>query len=169
MHLCNTNNHLKFTAMKTKILIITALVFAGILFTSCQKDNALLEDNATEQSFVVNNPGERDIEPETFLDFKLRLTNYPEPFYRCTTIEYELPYPANVKLEVCCQSDVSQYAANILVNEAQRQGIHRVEFNSCNLPVGEFIVYLTIDHRTISRTITKIDAIDTHSNPVLEQ
>ena len=155
--------------MKTKILVITALLLGGLIFSSCQKDNSLSGDIVPEQSFVVNNMNERDTEPEEYLDYDFRLTNYPEPFYRCTTIEYELPYPADVSMKVCCEAGDSQYAETILVNDRQRQGIHRVEFNSCNLPAGKFIVYLTVDQRTIARTINKIGLVGTECEISLEQ
>jgi hypothetical protein len=155
--------------MKTKVLAITVLLLGGLMFSSCQKDNSLIVDNVQEQSFTANNIADRDIDPEVFPYYELRLTNYPEPFYRCTTIEYELPSPALVELKVCCESDYSQYADAVLVSGMQRRGIHTIEFNSCNLPVGEFIVYLTVDNRRMTRTITKIGEVDTEIDNLLEQ
>ncbi len=35
--------------MKTKILIISSLIIGGLLFSSCQKDNALIEETSFEQ------------------------------------------------------------------------------------------------------------------------
>lgn len=154
--------------MKTKILIVTALLFGGLLFTSCQKDNVLLEDNATAQTLNANST-ERDIEPEEYLEPRLRLTNYPEPFYSCSTIEYELSQSALIELKVCCQSGDSQYTESVLVSGMQRRGIHTAEFNSCNLPVGEFAVYLNVDNRSIRMTMHKIGVVDTACEIFLEQ
>lgn len=155
--------------MKTKILAITVLLLGGLIFTSCQKDNALIVDNVQEQSFTANNVAERDIDPEVYPDYDLRLTNYPEPFYRCTTIEYELPHQAFVELRVCCESDSYAGPDTVLEFGMQRRGVHTVEFNSCNLPVGEFTVYLRADKRIIKRTITKIGAVDTANENLFEQ
>lgn len=155
--------------MKTKILVLTALLSGGLLFTSCQKDNSLSGDLVPEQSFTLNNIEERDVEPEEFLDYDLRLTNYPEPFYRCTTIEYELPHSANIEIRVCCQSVTYQDAQSILFSGMQRRGVHTVEFNSCNKPAGEYVVYLNVDNRSIRMTMNKIGAVDTECENPLEQ
>ena len=72
--------------MKTKILVLAVLLFGGLLFTSCQKDDALLENKATENQYVKDN----FIEDEAESTLSFNLHNYPDPFNATTTIEYRM-------------------------------------------------------------------------------
>lgn len=127
--------------MKTKILVITALVFGGFILASCQKDNALLEDTATNQTIMKDNyvPNESLI----------NLRSYPEPFVNCVTIEYHISRTSFVELFVY-PNDSEKIIR--LIHGFQLKGDHTVVFNACNLPCYEYTAELRINN--IVHTIT---------------
>jgi len=135
--------------MKTKILVLAALLFGGLLFTSCQKDDALLEDNATEQLNVKDNFVDDHLSQWAFT-----LGNYPDPFCYSTTIEYHLPQSAFVELYVNPPGVVRKI---VLVNEFQRKGVHKFKFIPRGLPNGQYIVYLKAGNRYTKDIMTKGD------------
>jgi len=142
--------------MKTKILMLTVLLFGGLLFTSCQKDDALLEDTATEQSYIKDN-FIQDEQQGSVLGYNLH--NYPDPFNSTTTIEYYLPCCTFVNLSVY-QSDISQLSDMILVNGRQEMGIHTFEFDASELPDGVYFVELKVGNKVCRETMTKDSDID---------
>ncbi len=64
------------------------------------------------------------------------LQNYPNPFNPSTTICYDVPNSAQVKLSVY---DVLGREVATLVNEHQRAGQYSVTFNARNLPSGAYL------------------------------
>jgi hypothetical protein len=66
--------------------------------------------------------------------------NYPNPFNPSTTIEYDLPKPANVRIEVY---NIAGQKIQILLNKKISAGSHHVEFNTQNLSSG--IYYYRIE------------------------
>ena len=61
--------------------------------------------------------------------------NYPNPFNPATTIQYHLPLPARVSIEIF--DDIGRLVTR-LVNEYQAAGIHRVSWNAANQPSGVY-------------------------------
>ena len=141
--------------MKTKVLVLATLLLGGFIFTSCQKDNALLEDNATGQSFAKENYSEdQDLEPV----WVYQLRNFPDPFNISTTIEYKLARTAFVKL-IVFQSN-SRWK-KVLVKEIQSKGTQTVEFDASGLPAGEYIAEVRVGNKVLTETMLKInDDID---------
>ena len=144
--------------MKTKVLVLVTLLLGGFIITSCQKDNALLEDTAAGQSLVKDNEtgGHESV-------WVYSLQNYPDPFYFSTTIEYKLARTAFVKLIV--------YKSNsrwkkVLVRELQQKGTQTVVFDAAGLPAGEYIARVKVGNKVLKETMVKInitfgkDAID---------
>lgn len=132
--------------MKTKILVFTALLIGGLIFTSCKKDNELLNDN----SYALNDAKTTSDTPDTvWVDI---MTNYPDPFYGSTTIEYRLDRMTWVKLSV--YSENSGFGT-ILVHEIQEKGIHTYNFGAAGLEPGDYIAELKINNKIVKEVMTK--------------
>lgn len=135
--------------MKTKLFVLTAMFIGGLLFSSCQKDNALLEDNAfsKDQTMIEStiDPGPSPVEQDP-------LKNYPDPFLNTTTIEYVLNKNAWVKLSV---NNDETGLVQILVNGLQARGVHYIEFNSSGMPAGVYEAQLTIGDKVFRELMTK--------------
>ncbi len=140
--------------MKTKVLVLATLLLGGFIFTSCQKDNALLEDNATGQSFAKDNYSEEQDQEEPVWVYQLH--NYPDPFITATTIEYKLTRTAFVKLIVF--SSDSRWK-KVLVKEIQSKGTQTVEFDATGLPAGEYIAEVRVGPKVLTDAMIKINGI----------
>lgn len=132
--------------MKTKILVLATLLLGGLIFTSCQKDNTLFNDNLQEQNAYKVDPGDT-----IWLDL---LRNYPDPFNSSTTIEYRVTQPQLIKLTV---RSVGSEFATVLVNEEKEKGIHKILYSGKGLPVGEYLLELTIGGKIAIETMTKVN------------
>ncbi len=74
--------------------------------------------------------------------------NYPNPFNPSTTIRYELPVSANVRLSV--YNMLGQEVA-VLVNGVRPSGVSTVQFDASNLSSGIYVYRLTSGTETITR------------------
>lgn len=79
--------------------------------------------------------------------------NYPNPFNPSTRIEYALPEPANVQLEVF--NMIGERMA-ILVNEDQTPGWHEVRFDAGSLASGVYFYKIRAGNYTEIRKMTLI-------------
>lgn len=139
--------------MKAKFLTITVLLLGGLIFTSCQKDNALFEDTATEQALMKDNYEEdKDVG-----EFKIEFKNYPEPFATRTTIQYYVSRSSFVELNVRATDSKKNMR---LVREYQRKGVHKVVFNAIHLPSGEYTAELKINGAVFCITMNKANNVD---------
>ena len=66
--------------------------------------------------------------------------NYPNPFNPSTTIKFELPQSAIVRLSVY---DMLGREVSVLVNERRNAGVHEVKFDGSNLASGVYFYRLT--------------------------
>lgn len=82
-------------------------------------------------------------------DFSITAT-YPNPFNASTTIEYALPTPAHVTLDVI---DITGRNVRTLLDAEQPAGQHRLTFDADDLPSGLYFVRLTAPGRTDTRKI----------------
>ncbi|MBK6911742.1 MAG: T9SS type A sorting domain-containing protein [bacterium] len=82
-------------------------------------------------------------------DFTITGT-YPNPFNASTTIEYALPTPAHVTLDVI---DITGRNVRTLLDSEQPAGLHRLTFDANGLPSGLYFVRLTAPGRTDARKI----------------
>ena len=71
-------------------------------------------------------------------DFQLN-QNFPNPFNPSTIIEFALPEPAHVRMEVY---DLAGHSILTLLNEYQSAGIHRVQFDAGGLASGIYFYRL---------------------------
>ncbi len=89
-------------------------------------------------------PPDRSI-PNLIPDNYVMYQNYPNPFNSFTTIRYELPDPAFVKLIVY---DVLGGEVKRLVNEEKPAGRYSVQFDANNLSSGVYFYKISFDNQS---------------------
>ena len=77
--------------------------------------------------------------------------NYPNPFNPSTAIEYEIPTPQHVRLEVFAATGRS---VGVLVDGIRPAGTHTVRFDADNLPSGLYVYRLQANGETLTRKMT---------------
>ena len=111
-------------------------------------------NNAQEQSynfeitgkplFITFDPGKKILKDKkgdeifTFIDYRL-LQNYPNPFNPSTTIEYYIGKHDDVRIVVY---DITGREVAVLMNDKQKAGNYRIEFNAGSLPSGVYLYKL---------------------------
>ena len=143
--------------MKTKLFLITSLIFAGIIFSSCQKDNELTAEKSFEDSAL---PGDRP-EP-ALIDFgglsdiydEIEIMNYPDPFVDETKIVYFLNKDTFVRLNV---HEVNSGRVTPLFEGVQPRGRHVVLFDAKGQLPGIYIAELFTDAYTAKEVMIKVD------------
>lgn len=65
--------------------------------------------------------------------------NYPNPFNASTTINYSLPYPGNVKLDIY---DILGRKVETLIEKQQQAGYHHVIWNAKDISTGMYFYKL---------------------------
>jgi hypothetical protein len=80
----------------------------------------------------------------------LLLQNYPNPFNPSTTIKYELPKSAEVRLSVF---DLLGREVSVLVNERKDAGVHEIKFDGSNLASGVYFYRLKAGDFTQSKRL----------------
>lgn len=156
-------------------LIIMLITFLGVSFpTSAQmvisSGGGFLENTAVSLEFtagdvIVGNFSNSSIQitggfvgigssvvvsnaPEVDLPTKFGLSqNYPNPFNPTTVINYDVPRPANIKLDVFNSIGVK---VATLVSDSKPAGSHTINFSANNLSSGMYFYRLTADGSTIS-------------------
>jgi|GEM_PF-6039414 len=76
------------------------------------------------------------------------LQNYPNPFNPSTTISFQLSEAGYVKLKVY---DILGRKIITLVDGRQSVGMHKINFNSNNLPSGIYIYIITANKKSLTR------------------
>ena len=103
-------------------------VFASALRAGGGRLYAIGEETAVEQHGKFNLPQE----------FHLG-QNYPNPFNPQTSIEYEIPQNAKVKLTV---RDVLGRKVAVMVDKRQQAGAHKVVWDAAHVPSGVYVYTL---------------------------
>lgn len=145
--------------MKTKILIIASLICGGMIFTSCQKDNSLIEETSFDQ-MTLNQETPDSPKASTFGDLHDpgpigidMITNFPDPFKLGTTISYIVPEKyTRVRLSV--HKNSSEFVV-LLVNEFKSPGQYQVKFDASGLPAGKYTAILNIGGVVYKEEMTK--------------
>ena len=84
--------------------------------------------------------------PDTFT----LLPCYPNPFNAMTTIRYDLPTDARVRLSVF---NATGQKVETLLNEHQAAGAHQTVFSGNRYPTGGYIIHIAADQFTAARKI----------------
>ncbi len=79
--------------------------------------------------------------------------NYPNPFNPETNIDFELPRPAFVELEVF---DITGRKVQTLTSEFYRLGSYSIPFDAAGLSSGIYIYRLRIDDVVLTRKMTLV-------------
>ncbi|NQV36995.1 MAG: T9SS type A sorting domain-containing protein [Candidatus Marinimicrobia bacterium] len=82
--------------------------------------------------------------PEKFLLYQ----NYPNPFNPVTTLRYELPKQAHVKLSIF---DLLGREVAVLVNSFQVPGVREIQFDASDLTSGMYLYRLTYNNSSITK------------------
>jgi len=110
--------------------------------------------NSTEQilspAFSIGNwidDGATPVEEKPSLPTKFALyQNYPNPFNPTTTIQFDIPYMADVNLVLY---DILGRKVKNLINENRSAGRYTMQFNGSDLASGVYLLRLTDGHNTI--------------------
>jgi hypothetical protein len=95
--------------------------------------------------FLFNETDISDIDEndsELITSYKLE-QNYPNPFNPITTIQYQIPKDGLVRLQIF---DILGQKVTTLVNEINKRGRYKIEFNATNLSSGIYFYRLTADN-----------------------
>lgn len=131
--------------MKTKLFFLAALVFAGVMFSSCTKDNSLMDEASLQQTETLKT----NWTPDPGAIGNDMITNVPDPFTKYTTIKYIVRKPAKVSLAVYFGN--GQELVCVLVREENHMpGMYSVKFDASGLPFGKYIARLTISASGLS-------------------
>ena len=115
-----------------------------------------LESGLLQENFPVwgTCPEPNSINPGDTLPSAFALDqNYPNPFNPTTTIRYDLPESAEVRLEVY---NVMGQRVAVLVNAGQTAGSHSVSFDASNLASGVYHYRLQSGNEMLTRKMTLI-------------
>ncbi|MBI9070698.1 MAG: aryl-sulfate sulfotransferase [Melioribacteraceae bacterium] len=96
-------------------------------------------------------------ETESIMEFNLK-QNYPNPFNPATTIEYTLPnvetrHASSLRLELF---DILGRKIKTLVNEYQKPGNYKIEFDASYLASGIYIYQLNYEEYSVSKKMLLI-------------
>jgi hypothetical protein len=105
---------------------------------------------ASKRSWIFDVTTDVDQDKKTIIGYKLN-QNFPNPFNPQTTISYELPFNAYVKLIVY---DILGNEVEILINEFQYAGTYDVNFKAKSLSSGIYYYRLTVMETEKSNGIT---------------
>ena len=92
-------------------------------------------------------------EPETIPTQLTLFQNYPNPFNPATTINFTLPQPQNVHLEVF---NVLGRSVHVLANHPFEAGRHEVMFDAKDLPSGIYVYRLKAGNTVITKKMNLI-------------
>ena len=127
------------------------------------KNYSFVDDNVTAGTYSyrlkqIDNDGQfeysKTIEVDLGTPKKFELSqNYPNPFNPSTTINYNLPEAANVKLIIY---NILGQEIKTLVKEFKEAGVHTVNFNASELNSGLYIYKIEAGSFTQTRKMTLI-------------
>lgn len=147
--------------MKTKTLVIGCLIFLGLISMSFTTEKETTIISQTDQQELVTNYLilYDDVDDDIISSEMVKITNYPDPFFTTTTIEYELKKTSYVRLYVNNVDGTVTY----LVFGLQSRGIYKVPYNTSGKKSGKYVAVLITDYVTVTEEMTKIGFID-HKN-----
>ncbi len=127
------------------------------------KSYSFVDDKVSSGKFSyrlkqIDNDGQFEYSKTIEVDFgapkKFELSqNYPNPFNPTTTISYNLPEAANVKLTIF---NLLGQEIKTLVNEFKEAGVHTLNFNASELNSGLYIYKLQAGSQVQTKKMTLI-------------
>lgn len=139
--------------MKSFALIVATLICAGLMLTSCQKDNSVAPDNSFSQSLDIQNPdGKVDPKPSD-LPMIDPISNYPDPFTETTTIQFRVTTGTKVSLIV--YNELGERMA-VLVGQYLPPGEYRTVYNAKDCPCGKYRAVLQMGTVEAVEDMTKV-------------
>ena len=127
------------------------------------KDYSFVDDNVNAGTYSyrlkqIDNDGQFEYSKEVEIGLtapdKFELSqNYPNPFNPSTTINYNLPEAANVKLIIY---NILGQEVKTLVNGFKEAGVHTINFNASELNSGLYIYKIEAGSFTQTRKMTLI-------------
>ncbi len=102
-------------------------------------------------AFYIRVSGSSDVGAEAELPTEFALhQNYPNPFNPATTIQYDLPQSANVRLSLYNTLGQEVLA---LIDEHQAAGTHRYTLSAHALPSGTYYYHLTANNISLTKKL----------------
>ncbi len=148
-----------------------SLALAGGIGTDYLKSILILRYNIKLATLVFNlfvdnmtSGGEFDYtpppsQPRVLPEHYLLSQNYPNPFNPTTTIKYELPKAAYVRLVVY---DILGREVKVLVDEQKEAGSYTVRFDGSDLPSGVYFYRITFtnsDSKLVNDNLSKVNKL----------
>jgi hypothetical protein len=128
--------------MKTRIILIASLLFAGFVLSSFQ-DGKVDETSKTTTKALETKEVQKTAAVIGFNDnyFSNLIRHYPDPFVNSTNIEFYVPKSDWVTLEVINMTE--RYVIR-LVSEFKDRGYYRVFFDGREHPPGRYRIELHV-------------------------
>lgn len=79
------------------------------------------------------------------------IVNYPNPFIGSTTVQYELAFEANVKIEIY---DMQGHKITQVINQQQLEGPHTQPIKADNLKTCLYLKKVIVNEETFIKKIT---------------
>lgn len=138
--------------MKTLSVLISTLLCAGMLLSSCGKEDTI----KPEMSIELTNAAESELrrtDPKPGDEFMADpISNYPDPFNESTTIQFHIWESTKVSLVVFNENDER---VALLVGQALEKGEYSVKFDAKNLPTGKYYARLLVGSNKFVEVMTK--------------
>jgi hypothetical protein len=141
--------------MKTTLFLLTSLISAGMIFSSCQKDNELA--SSIEQPKVSNSQADLskpDASVISDLNTRITMTNYPDPFENETNILFTLQRPTKLRIYI---HEVGTGKSELFFEGLKGKGTHALLFNARGKKPGEFIAELIAGNTVVKEIMYKVD------------
>lgn len=94
----------------------------------------------------INRQGE-----DVHLNKEQYIVNYPNPFIGSTTVQYELAFDANVKIEIY---DMQGHKLTEVINQQQSEGPHTQLIKADNLKTGLYLIKVIVNDETFIKKIS---------------
>ncbi len=119
----------KWKTIKTEKIKMQDEVLIGLFVSSGNNDRlcTAVFDNVSINGLLVSVEDEEN--SIVLIPTEFTISNYPNPFNPTTTIQYSLPKPGNVKVQIY---DITGSLVNELINVKQNAGQHSVVWNGTN-------------------------------------
>lgn len=128
--------------MKTRIILIASLLFAGFVLTSFEDgkidEKSKTTTQASDEKTVQKSGAVKEFYGNYFSDL---INNYPDPFITSTNIEFFVPKSDWVTLEVINMTE--RYVVR-LVSEFKDRGHYRVFFDGKEHPPGRYRIEMRV-------------------------